>query len=210
MSERSDTECDTEHVSKRQKVDIVRIPSPERESVEQRQSFDEADATIERVNETDTVESIPTSADHVTSEVVPATSEPSASADSSPYDFVKYFDASSGHFYYYNWRTGESTWTQPENFIESVASSSGYGTVQGGYYGGMTAGMDAYTSQASFNSRTGSFAVAGTDSYWEMVRSVSACDMCNIEVMKCRACCRKGGLTIAKDVRCLRSLISLL
>lgn len=78
---------------------------------------------------------------------------------SSPYDWIRHFDATHGQYYYYNYKTGLSQWEKPDDFIEpvvtaplAVSSSSTLPALSG----------EASTGYAStFNPRTSTFASAG-------------------------------------------------
>lgn len=82
----------------------------------------------------------------------------SGSSTSSPYDWIRQFDASSGHFYYYNYKTGVSQWEMPEGFVETAIP-----------YQQPAPLADPSAFAATFNQKTGSFSNTGTQSYWEQV-----------------------------------------
>lgn len=77
---------------------------------------------------------------------------------SSPYDWIKNFDATTGHFYYYNYKTGLSQWEMPEGFVETPTP-----------YQQPAPLTDPSAYAATFNQKTGSFSATGTSSYWEQV-----------------------------------------
>lgn len=106
---------------------------------------------------------------------VPQAAASAAVAVESPYEWMRYKDPTTSLDYYYNIRTGVTQWERPAAFTESATSSSSsssistassYGSASGYAYG--LCG-DAYSAQASFNKKAGSFAASGTTTYWEQV-----------------------------------------
>jgi hypothetical protein len=81
-----------------------------------------------------------------------------SSFTSSPYDWIKQFDASTGHFYYYNYKTAVSQWEMPDGFVETAIP-----------YQPPAPLADPSAFAATFNQKTGSFSNTGTQSYWEQV-----------------------------------------
>jgi hypothetical protein len=85
---------------------------------------------------------------------------------SSPYDWIKHFDATHGQFYYYNYKTGISQWEQPEDFIEPVVMTPASSSAERNRP--LTA--EASTGYAAtFNAKTGAFSTTGTSTYWDSV-----------------------------------------
>ncbi|CAE7436742.1 unnamed protein product, partial [Symbiodinium microadriaticum] len=78
--------------------------------------------------------------------------------ESSPYDWIKNFDASTGHFYYYNYKTGVSQWERPDNFVETATPAPA-----------LPQPTDPSAYAATFNQKTGQFSATGSGTYWEQV-----------------------------------------
>lgn len=77
---------------------------------------------------------------------------------SSPFDWIRNFDASTGHFYYYNYKTGVSQWEMPEGFVETATPAPA-----------VPLHTDIASYAATFNQKTGHFSATGTQSYWEQM-----------------------------------------
>lgn len=102
--------------------------------------------------------------------------QPHGAHSGSIYDWCKQFDPSSGYFYYYNYRTGATQWEMPEGFIETPQTAAyGYGAYGYPQYAATSSYDNSMTAVASFNAKTGSFNVAGTESHFSKVSRVLAC-----------------------------------
>jgi hypothetical protein len=86
---------------------------------------------------------------------------------SSPYDWIKHFDATHGQFYYYNYKTGISQWEEPENFIEPVIVAPLPSSSAEQNRPLTSEAMTGYA--ATFNAKTGAFSTAGTGTHWDNV-----------------------------------------
>lgn len=117
----------------------------------------------ENKNTTTTTTSITLEGTNSTSSTSLTTTITTTTPISSPYDWIKHFDPTHSLFYYYNYKTGVTQWEEPEGFIEPIIITPSL------------AQNNPLTAEASngyaatFNSRTGSFSSAGTNSYWESV-----------------------------------------
>lgn len=111
---------------------------------------------------------ITTTSGHITSDI---------SDISSPYDWIRHFDATHGQYYYYNYKTGVSQWEKPEDFIEPVVMTSSLSSLSSAsIQNSSSQRLPALSGEAStgyaatFNTRTSTFATSGgPQSYFDTV-----------------------------------------
>jgi hypothetical protein len=116
------------------------------DKLDKKRSIDESEVKKDNIESTAGV---------ITTEVVP------------DYDWSKQLDTSTGYYYFYNFRTGQSQWEQPSNYIDT----SQYSSANSLYASSVTLGTSDIGggAVATFNAKTGSFSSSGQKSYWEQV-----------------------------------------